>query len=68
MTENSSQSAGLPWRRPSSCVGDSHCLEVAVDDQAVYLRNSTMPDRLLRLSPSQFRSLLRWLQSSEAPS
>jgi len=59
-----SDTANRPaWGRSSRCVGDEHCVEVAVHGQAVLLRNSTKPDAVLALSRHQWRDLIAWLRS-----
>lgn len=52
------------WLRSSRCEG-GHCVEVAVQDGGVAMRNSTVPDLHLRLSSDAWRAFVADVQAGE---
>ncbi|MGI5340194.1 DUF397 domain-containing protein [Streptomyces sp. CA-181903] len=56
------------WQRSSLCAGGgNNCLEIAAAKSGIALRENTEPERVIRTSPSAFRSLIRRIRLS-APS
>jgi|tagenome__1003787_1003787.scaffolds.fasta_scaffold19553911_2 hypothetical protein len=47
------------WARSSRCVGESHCVEVAFVGDAVLLRNSTRPLRVLKFTADEWDVFLQ---------
>jgi hypothetical protein len=62
MTQTYSLAAS--WRKSSRCEG-GHCVEVALRDGDVAMRNSTVPDLQLQLSAEAWRSLVAGLRAGE---
>jgi hypothetical protein len=50
------------WRKSSFC-GGGECVEVARDGDAVLMRNSTQPERVLRCSAEDWQLLLEKIKS-----
>jgi hypothetical protein len=65
MTDEFTPPAGLCWQRASRCVGTGHCVEVAHNDQIVWVRNSQEPTRYLTVDLSDWRRLLTGIRSGE---
>ncbi|MFE7192100.1 DUF397 domain-containing protein [Kitasatospora sp. NPDC057541] len=55
----------LSWTRPSSCANANNCPEVAIADDAVYLRSSLQPSAIARLTLSEWRDLLSGVRNGE---
>jgi hypothetical protein len=56
---------GLPWRRSSFC-HSGECIEVAVHDGMVLIRDSKMPEvRPLSYTPDEFASFVRGVAAGE---
>jgi hypothetical protein len=66
MNDVSIQDMPRYWQRSSRCVAEAHCAEVAIQGPWVYLRNSTRPRILLRLTRDQWSDLLETLRSDAA--
>lgn len=57
-------SLATDWRRSGRCEG-GHCVEIALRDGGVAMRNSTAPDLQLRLSADAWRSFVAGLRTGE---
>ena len=56
----------LTWRRSGRCVGESHCVELAVlNDDTVRLRNSTDPRTVLTFDADEWENFMHGLKSGE---
>ncbi len=55
------------WRRSRYCVGESHCVEVAVIDggAGIGLRNSRSPGTVLTFDGAQWQEFVDSLKSGE---
>jgi hypothetical protein len=58
-------SAENTWRRSRYCVGESHCVEVAVMDGGIGLRNSTSPGSVLTFDGVEWKNFVDSLKSGE---
>lgn len=55
--------AAVTWRRSSFCgAGGNNCVEVAVGDETVAVRNSQDPTRVLEVSRSEFAKFVAGLR------
>lgn len=52
------------WRKASFCAG-GECAEIARLDDAVVLRNSTKPRRVVRYSAEEWQALVRGIRAGE---
>jgi hypothetical protein len=52
------------WRKASFCAS-SECAEIARDGDAIVLRNSTAPRRVVRYSTEEWQSFLRGAKAGE---
>jgi hypothetical protein len=52
------------WRRSTRCES-GHCVEVARQDRAVVMRNSTVPDLHLRLSVEAWEGFVAGLRAGQ---
>ncbi|MFG2916610.1 DUF397 domain-containing protein [Kitasatospora sp. NPDC048298] len=55
----------LTWTRPTSCANSNNCPEVAVADDAVYVRSSLRPDAIAQLDVSEWRDLVAAIRAGE---
>ncbi|GAA2990132.1 hypothetical protein GCM10010519_24780 [Streptomyces lactacystinicus] len=55
----------LPWARPTSCANSNNCPEVAVADNAVFVRSSLLPDAVAQLTLSEWRDLVSAIRAGE---
>lgn len=53
------------WQKSNRCGESSHCVEVALLDQRVGLRNSTRPHQTMLISVPAFRDLIDRIKSGE---
>jgi hypothetical protein len=60
--------AGAKWIRSSACVGESNCLEVAVINESIGLRNSQRPAQTLLLDRAAWRAFVAGVEAGEFPS
>ena len=47
----------LPWRKSRDCA-DGQCVEVAIIDDTVLVRNSDRPDDVVRFTAAEWRAFL----------
>ncbi|MFF8773382.1 DUF397 domain-containing protein [Kitasatospora sp. NPDC015120] len=55
----------LPWRKPNLCGDGNNCPEVAITDDAVYVRSSLHPSSIARLTLAEWRDLVTGIQNGE---
>ncbi|MFE7563200.1 DUF397 domain-containing protein [Kitasatospora sp. NPDC057500] len=55
----------LLWTRPSACADSTNCPEVAVTDDAVYVRSSLHPSSIAELTITEWRDLVAGIQNGE---
>lgn len=69
MPAEQSRVAGGEWRRSRSCVGDGHCVELAVtaDGAQVWMRNSTSPETVLVFDAGEYAKFLDAIKTGEFP-
>jgi hypothetical protein len=65
MPADSVAPAESAWRRSRSCVGESHCAEVAMIDSGVSLRNSTSPGTILTFGRTEWQNFVDGLKAGE---
>ena len=61
--------ATVEWRRSRSCVGEGHCVEVAVSDcgTQIGMRNSTAPGTVLVFDAAEWRNFVHAVKLDELP-
>ncbi len=55
----------LTWNRPSACADATNCPEVAITDDAVYVRSSLLPSSTAQLTLAEWRDLVAGIRNGE---
>ena len=54
----------LPWRKSRDCT-DHSCLEVAITEDGVLVRNSAVPDEVVRFTHTEWQLFLNGVRRGE---
>ncbi|MGA5299831.1 DUF397 domain-containing protein [Nucisporomicrobium flavum] len=64
-TDRQVPAADSAWHRSRRCVGESHCVEVAVLGAGIGLRNSRSPGTVIAIDGAEWQNFLHSLKSGE---
>ncbi len=54
----------LKWRKSSFCAANE-CVEIASNNGAIFLRNSTQPRKMVRYTPEEWRAFAKGLRAGD---